>query len=141
MAVRIKKGRGMMQIPVIPLVDTVFNLLIFFLVATKIAQAEHELALELPNAAHALPLTSKPNEMVINIDSHGDFFIFAQPVTLRELDNVLRTARVDNPKRPVVVRVDRRCRSQSLVTAMDACTRARIRDFRVVTKDPREGAE
>jgi biopolymer transport protein ExbD len=82
--------------------------------------------------------------MVINIDARGNFFLFAQPVTLRELDAALRKARIDNPtrpKRPVVVRVDRRCRSQSLVTVMDACTRAKIRDFRVVTKDPREGAE
>ena len=39
MAVKIKKGSEMMQIPVVPLVDTVFNLLIFFLVATKVAEA------------------------------------------------------------------------------------------------------
>ena len=42
MAVRIKKGNLTMQLPVIPLIDTVFNLLIFFLVATKVAEAERE---------------------------------------------------------------------------------------------------
>ena len=51
MAVKIKKGSEMMQIPVVPLVDTVFNLLIFFLVATKVAEAERELPIRRPMPA------------------------------------------------------------------------------------------
>ena len=131
----------MMQIPVIPLVDTVFNLLIFFLVATKIAQAERELDVMLPDATHALPLISKPREVVINIDARGHFFVAAQPVTIAQLDQVLQAARINNPTRAtVVIRADKRCPSEFLVTAMDACAKAKIRDFRVITRDPREGA-
>jgi biopolymer transport protein ExbD len=145
MALNIKKGNEMMQIPVIPLVDTVFNLLIFFLVATKIAEADRELDVVLPDAAHAMPLISKPREVVVNIDARGHFFVAAQPVTLGQLDQILKAARTNtaraNPaaRASVVIRADKRCRSEFLVTAMDACTRAKIRDFRVMTRDPRQG--
>ena len=71
MAVRIKKGGEMMQLPVVPLVDTVFNLLIFFLVATKVAEAERELPVMLPDASEAQAITTKPHELIINIDAEG----------------------------------------------------------------------
>ena len=60
MAVKIKKGNEMMQIPVVPLVDTVFNLLIFFLVATKVAEAEKELPIQAPYAGEAQAITVRP---------------------------------------------------------------------------------
>ena len=65
--------------------------------ATKIAQAERELDVVLPDATHALPLISKPREVVINIDARGHFFVAAQPVTIGQLDQVLQAARVNNP--------------------------------------------
>ena len=65
----------MMQIPVIPLVDTVFNLLIFFLVATKVAEAERELPVLLPDASEAQAITMRPAEMIVNIDQKGRYFV------------------------------------------------------------------
>ena len=85
MAVKIKKGSEMMQIPVVPLVDTVFNLLIFFLVATKVAEAEKELPIQAPYASEAQAITVRPAEMIINIDQKGHYFIGDLPASLHEL--------------------------------------------------------
>jgi biopolymer transport protein ExbD len=139
MAVTIKKGSEMMQIPVIPLVDTVFNLLIFFLVATKVAEAERELSVQLPEASEAQPITVKPREMILNVDAEGSYFVTAKRVTLPQLDQILQAAWAKNPGRAsVVIRADKRCRWESVVAAMNSCQKANIRDFRVTT---REGPE
>ncbi len=113
-----------MQIPVIPLVDTVFNLLIFFLVATKVAEAEREMPVMLPDATEAQALTTKPREMIINIDAQGRYFVSSRPVTLHELDLILKAAWVDNPGRtPVVFRADKRCRWEFVVAAINCLSK------------------
>ena len=141
MAVKINKGTVVMQIPVIPLVDTVFNLLIFFLVATKVAEAERELPLMLPDASEAQALTTKPREMIINIDPQGRYFAGNHQVTLYELDLILKEAWVDNHGRtPVVFRADKRCRWEYVVAAINSCRKNKVRDYRVTTREPPPGA-
>jgi biopolymer transport protein ExbD len=139
MAVRIRKGNLAMQLPVVPLIDTLINLLIFFLVATRVAEAERELDVMLPDASEAQPITSKPREMVINIDSQGHYFITDRPVELPELDRILYRASVNNPGRAsVVIRADKRCRWEFVVAAMNSCKKAKIRDYRVTTRESPE---
>ena len=137
MTVKINKGSEMMQLPVVPLVDTLFNLLIFFLVATRVAEAERELPVMLPSASEAQAITSKPHELIVNIDEKGHYFLAGQKsVTLHDLDLVLRAAWVDNPGRvPVVVRADRRCRWEYVVAAINLCRKNKIRDYRVTTRE------
>jgi biopolymer transport protein ExbD len=136
MAVKIKKGSEMMQLPVVPLVDTVFNLLIFFLVATKVAEAERELPVMLPDASEAQPITAKPREMILNIDAEGRYYVTDRTVTLRQLDQVLHAAWTNNPGRAsVVIRADKRCRWEFVVAAMNACKKANNRDYRVTTRE------
>src|SRR5208283_2690031 len=109
MAVKIKKGSEMMQIPVVPLVDTVFNLLIFFLVATKVAEAEKELPVALPYASEAQAITVRPAEMIINIDQKGHCFIGDLPASLHELNLALHNGWITSRGRlPVTLRAEER---------------------------------
>ena len=136
MGIKINKGTTVMQIPVIPLVDTVFNLLIFFLVATKVAEAERELPVVLPDASEAQALTTKPREVIVNINAQGQYAVSARTVTLRELDLILKTAWTNNPGRvPVVIRADKRCRWEFVVAAINSCRKNKIRDYRVTTRE------
>ena len=62
-------------------------------------------------------------------------FLRGKPVTIAELDSSLETARVDNPVGvSVVIGADQRCRWQHVVAAMDACNKAKIRDYHITTK-------
>jgi len=136
MAVKINKGTITMQIPVIPLVDTVFNLLIFFLVATKVAEAERELPVILPQASEAQALTTQPHEMIVSIDEKGQYFLEGQSISLHTLDLKLRTAATNNPGRvPVVLRADKRCPWEFVVAAVNSCRKNKIHDYRVTTRE------
>ena len=135
MAVKINKGSALASLNLTPLIDVVFLLLIFFLVATKFAEEERELDVLLPEASEAQPLTSKPREMFINIDDKGSYFVTGKILTLDQLYPILRAAWVNNPGRAsVIIRADTRCRWEFVVAAMNACNKANIRDYRVTTK-------
>jgi len=136
MTVKIDKGAALGGLSLTPLIDIVFLLLIFFLVATKFAEEERELDVMLPDASEARPLTSKPREMFINIDAQGRYFVTGKILDEKQLAQVLKTAWVNNPGRQsVIIRADKRCRWQYVVAAMNACNRAKIRDYRVTTRE------
>lgn len=140
MPTKLKTGSALSQLGLTPLIDIVFLLLIFFLVATRFAEEEREMDVLLPEASEAQPLTSKPRELFINIDHQGRYYVTGRIVTLDALQPVLNAAYVNNPGRAsVVIRADRRCRWEYVVAAMNACNRAKIRDYRVTTQEGPSG--
>ena len=70
----------------------------------------------------------------INIDKQGQYYVTGKTLTLKELDRTLRAASVNNPGRvSVIIRADKRVVWNYVVAAMNACNKAKIRDYRVTT--------
>jgi biopolymer transport protein ExbD len=136
MSVKIKKGEALSNLSMTPMIDMVFNLLIFFLVATRFAEEERELEVNLPDASEARPLVSKPRELFINIDRQGRYFVTGRGVSIEELERICRRAEASNPGRAsAIIRADRDCRWQPIVAAINVCKKAGIRDYRVTTRE------
>ena len=140
MAVQLDRGTSLFSLSLTPLVDVVFLLLIFFLVATEFAQEqERQMDLLLPEASEAQPLTSKPRETFVNIDAEGRYFLGGKILPLDELDSALKLTWVNNPDRAsVIIRADKRCPWQFVVAAVNACLKANIRQYRVTVLEPDE---
>lgn len=135
MAVTLNKGEALSTLSLTPLIDVVFLLLIFFLVATKFAEEEREMDVLLPEASQAQPRTSKPRETIVNIDQEGRYFVSGRSLSLPELEKALQIAQVNNPGRAsVILRADRRCEVEFLVAAMNACNKAKIHDYKITTR-------
>jgi len=127
MTIKIDKGIALSSLSMTPLIDVIFLLLIFFLVATKFAEEERDLPIQLPEASEAMPLISKPKELYINIDSEGRYFVGGRETSLAELDPILERARIDNPTNAsALIRGDKSCPYGSVVDAIDACRRAGV---------------
>jgi biopolymer transport protein ExbD len=141
MAVRIKKGSDMQQLPVVPLVDTLLNLLIFFLVTTKFAEVERSMEAALADADAARPVSAALDALYIDIDAEGFYYTTGnvQPVSTSDLYRVLKTAWVNNPRVSATIRADKRCRWQSVVNAMNVCKKAKVR-FDIAAQDTRAGS-
>jgi len=136
MSVKIDKGSALNNLSLTPLIDIVFLLLIFFLVATRFAEEERELEVLLPDASEAQPLTSKPRELFVNIDDRGRYYVTGKILTLEQLHPVLEAVYVNNPGRAsVVIRADKRVPFERVVGAINACKKAKIRDYRITTKE------
>lgn len=135
MTVKINKGTALGSLSLTPLIDVVFLLLIFFLVATRFAQEDRELNVVLPSASEAQPLTVQPRELFVNVDRDGRYFVDGRLVTAGEVEDILNRAVVNNPSsQSVVIRADRRVAFDYVVTVMNLCNRAGIADYSVTTK-------
>jgi len=130
MAVHFNKGRALHLVDLTPMIDMLFALLIFFMVCSQFAIAERKLKVELPSGSAALPLTSKPKEIFINIDRNGRYFVRGRETSFLELEDLLQRAAIDNPaSQTVVIRADRRSAWDFVATAMRLCNQAGIRDY------------
>lgn len=135
MTVRIDKGTALASLSLTPLIDVVFLLLIFFLVATRFAQEDRELDVVLPSASEARPLTETPRELFVNIDREGHYFVDGRKVTADEVERVLNQAVANNPaSQSIVIRADKRVAFDYVVTVMNLCNRAGVRDYSVTTQ-------
>ena len=127
------------DINVTPLVDIVLVLLIVFMITMPTIVAadalrERELSVILPQASEARPMTARPQEVFVNVNSDGQYTVRQVRMTEQELLQTLRQAAADNPGRAtVIIRADRRCPWQFVATVMNLCNRAGIRDYRVGT--------
>ena len=136
MSVKINKGTAMGALSLTPLIDVVFLLLVFFLVATRFAQEDHELDVILPSASEAQPLIAEPKELFINIDQHGEYFVDGRSMSRDEVEEVLRQAVANNPvNQSVVIRADKRVQFDFVVAIMNLCNRAGARDYSVTTQN------
>jgi biopolymer transport protein ExbD len=139
MSVRINKGRLSGGLELTPMIDVVFLLMIFFLVASKLDEADRFIDVVLPKASAAKPLTSRPREFLVNIDREGNYYVGARPIAISDLQTLLKQAAVDNPKRQtVIVRADENVAHKFVVAAMNACVEAGIEDYQVQSAEEQE---
>lgn len=135
MSVKINKGSALGALSLTPLIDVVFLLLVFFLVTTRFAQEDRELNVQLPSASEAQPLIAEPRKLFVNIDKDGEYFVDGQLMTVREVEEVLQQAVINNPvNQSVVIRADKRVQFDFVVAIMNLCNRAHVSDYSVTTK-------
>lgn len=119
-----------------PLIDVVFLLLIFFLVTSEFEEEERRLDIVLPTATSAVPMTSKPREVVIDINSEGELYLSGKATDLSGLQLFLEAAVSNNPtNQTVIIRADRTAAFQPVVSVMDVCNRTGVSDYSVTTKE------
>jgi biopolymer transport protein ExbD len=118
-----------------PLIDIVFQLLIFFMVATTWEKAakEKELGIELPAAASAQDPAHAPEELVISVFRDGQLSVGGRSVARGELESTLGEAARTNPAVPVTIRGDRLVHHEDIVSVMDACGIAGLTNIAVGT--------
>ena len=135
MAITLNKGRAAGLLDLTPMIDMVFNLLIFFMVVSRFAQEDRELDVILPSASEARPLTARPKEVFVNIDHQGRYFLEGRVMAEDEVDAYLTRAARDNPLgQSVVIRADKRVAFENVVVVMNLCNKAGIRDYTVTTQ-------
>ena len=131
MTVQIKKSSALTSLSMTPLIDIVFLLLIFFLVATRFAEEDREVDVSLPSASEAKPLIEKPREIQVSITPDGKFFLAGRPMDKKELESALVQAVSDNPVgQSVILRADKKCSWEEVMSAIDTCHRAGVKDVR-----------
>jgi biopolymer transport protein ExbD len=116
------------EIPLTPLVDIIFNLLIFFLVATTFYSEERDLAIRLPEGTQGDALVKEGGTLVINVRDSGVIVVGTTLMSLDQLDAELaRQARERKPK--VEVRGDTDARHGQIMAVMNLCKKHGIAEY------------
>jgi biopolymer transport protein ExbD len=91
-----------------PVIDIVFLLLIFFLVAARYdkEEQERELEIELPQVAAGQPL-AMTGDLVVNITSDGRYRVVGKELNEQQLSQAIKTAKTRNPHRSVLIASDK----------------------------------
>ncbi len=104
-----------------PVIDIVFLLLIFFLVATRLKQEELTASINLAEILEAQPLTAGVPELIVNIDKDGKFIISGKTYDEPSLATKLKKEHNSNQQRKVQIRADQDVKFRYPLRVMGIC--------------------
>ena len=138
-----QKQRPIIQL--IPLVDILMYMLIFFMAVSVMQQFEMELSINVPKARESKDSTRLPGEIIINIDRGGKVVVNQKTLLSADLAGILKRIAHLYPNQPVIIRADADTRHASVVGVLDACAAAGIWNISFATvkedaKSPRPPA-
>lgn len=122
------------EINLVPLIDVILVLIIFFVVTTTF-DARSVLKLQLPKA-DGTPTEATSKALSVLVNSDGRYFVQDREALRTDLESLKRTiveVAGDDRKRPVLLRADARTPHQSVVTALDALGQLGFRQISIAT--------
>ncbi len=124
-----------MALNLTPMIDVVFLLLIFFMVATTFLDPEREIDIELPQAESGTPQDKEPDEVLIHVFRDGRVELEGRAYDDEALLEALRLRAQRNPRTSVTIRGDRAAKHERIVAVMDACGLAGLGNLAVGTME------
>lgn len=115
------------EIPLTPLIDVVFLLLIFFLVATNFNHREYDQKINLPHAAGENKSKYNTENLVINIRDNGAIIINGRVIERSELPATIKEFQQASGRQHVVIRSDGNVRYTHVMEIMGMCKKAGIK--------------
>ena len=113
-----------------PIVDVVFNLLIFFALSLNFSQVVSSINIKLPKAKSSEVVTEK--QVVVSIERNNKVYINDQALYLDQIPNYLDKINKDNE---VVVKADKEIDHEDVVQIMDLMKRSGFKKLGIdVTK-------
>lgn len=128
MLIKAKEVRSGVSIEMTPMIDMVFLLLIFFLVATTFHQTEREMQIALPFASSTEPISALLRELIVNVDADGQMIVAGRTVEPDELRSLVTEAVALNPEQKLTVRGDRATAYSNIVIVLDIAKGAGIQE-------------
>lgn len=132
------------EINLTPMIDVVFQLILFFLLGTEFAekyrgQAEADQAtslvpIELPTSSIGSSITPGPDPLIVSITKTGELYLGGEPVTIPELEQKLKAAKANYKDTAVIIAGDGQAYLQIVVDVLQTCERLQIKEARVKTK-------
>ena len=114
------------QLPLAPLIDVVFILLIFFLLSWKFSKDELDLDIRIPTSTEGNQDQRLAGEIIINLKTSGTLHINGQELSHDQLYNKLSRLVSVYPEQAVRVRFDQECKGQHITDVISTCLKAKI---------------
>ena len=136
------RGNDELEVSLVPLIDVVLALIIFFVVTTTF-QDRSALKIDLPEASGQVAETPK-DPLVVVVDAEGRYFVGGSEVLRRDaasLREAIGKVAGDDKSRAVILRADGKTPHQSVVMAMDAIGQLGFSRLSIATVPPEQGSQ
>lgn len=118
-----------------PLIDAVFLLLVFFLVATMMKKDKKDIDIIPPESSAAIKMIPNDDLLVLGVSPEGEFFWEGVPVTLNDLHHRLREVAVLTPERQIRFDADHQTPFVHVVQVLDLAQFNGMRNIGIRTYD------
>lgn len=109
-----------------PMIDVVFQLIIFFIVSIKMEQTINE-DIRLAKAEHGPMIEEEdPRTMVVEVDKRGWISIHGAQLSRSKFQKIMVARAKRRGQFPVLIRADRRTEHQDVRAVMDICSQIGI---------------
>lgn len=122
------------QINIVPMIDVIFAILTFFILATLFLNRSEGLPVNLPNANTAKPQLS--TKVVVSIESDGDLALNREPIQLNGLESEIRELADGNQKVVVIINADEQAGHGKVVSVMDRIRQIEGAKLAIATRRP-----
>lgn len=119
------------EVNVTPMLDLAYVLLVIFIILTT--ATVQGISVNLPKASEA-PSLAEPRTKAISITGDGTIYLDTFPVTLAELESLLRQYKAVDPNLPVIVKADANIAYQKVVEVLDMLGQLEITQLGLVTQ-------
>ncbi len=126
------------DIPMTSLIDIVFLLLIFFLVATNFTRLEVDHSITLPQSEAGTEPSKVPDRIVINITREGALVVNGSVMEEDGLRGLVRDFAALHPGKAAVIRADARVSYSSVMKVFGICRGGGVRHVDLPVLEPAE---
>ena len=119
-----RKAQENPQLDMTPMIDVVFELIIFFVVTLTQCQAKDE-TIKLEDGRHGIELTPEelpPSHMVVDVAKTGRISMGDITMTPEQIGQRVKERKRKFGEFPVLIRADFRARHEAVARVMNACT-------------------
>jgi biopolymer transport protein ExbD len=116
------------EIPLIPMIDCMLVLIIYFLVSTTMKKMEKELPIQLPHSAASVEVEDTPELVVLGLDKQHNKYLNSKQITTEALHQELEKFGVAEKKPRVRIDADRDTVYSDIVELMEMCQFNGLRD-------------
>ena len=125
------------ELQLAPMLDVVFQLLIFFLVAFEFQRAELDMKVQVPSAQEGADAKRARGEIIVNVRENGEVIVENQTMTQTQLKEKLTAIAKQHENQPIRLRGDGNCKYQTIVEVIDTCQKAGIWNISFATQRPK----
>lgn len=122
------------EIPLIPMIDCMLVLIIYFLVSTTMKKMEKELPIELPHSAASVEVEETPELIVLGVDKAHNKYLNSKLIKTEALMEELKKAGAMAVKPRVRIDADRNTVYSDIVELMEMCQFNGLRDVGLHTR-------
>jgi len=132
-----RKGPEKARLEVIPMIDIIFFLLVFFMISTLSMTINRGLQVNLTKAASSQ--RDLRESLNITVTREGDIFLNKEPVTLQEISQRVQAGLGKDPELLAVINADDHAIHGAVVDVMDKVRLAGVTRLAIAVKPERRG--